>query len=291
MSLDIVVQAVALGLLQGGVYALIAAGLTLIYGVIKIVNFAHAEFVTLGMYLAAFAFNSLGILPYTALIPIVLIVFLLGAAIERVCIRPAMRQPPINQMLITIGISTVMLGVMQLVWGTDAQVVRLPFARSAITVFDIRLTVVRLIAFSFAMVLAVAFWYFLKKHRFGMAIRAASQNPDAAQLMGIDTRFINSIVFGAGLALAALGGALISPALSIYPNVGIDVYLLPAFVIVVLGTMGNFLGALIGALIIGVAEGLGGYLLGSSLKQLVSLSIFIAILLFMPRGLFGGRQA
>lgn len=291
MSFDIMVQAVALGLLQGGVYALIAAGLTLIYGVIKIVNFAHAEFVTLGMYLAAFAFNTLGILPYTALLPIILVVFLLGAAIERLCIRPVMRQPPINQMLITIGISTVMLGAMQLVWGTDAQVVRLPFARSAITIFDIRLTVVRLIAFSFAMVLAFAFWYFLKKHRFGMAIRAASQNPDAAQLMGIDTRFINSIVFGAGLALAALGGALISPALSIYPSVGIDLYLLPAFVIVVLGTMGNFLGALIGALIIGVAEGLGGYLLGSSLKQLVSLSIFIAILLFMPRGLFGGRQA
>lgn len=291
MNIEIVVQAAALGLLQGGVYALIAAGLTLIYGVIKIVNFAHAEFVTLGMYLAAFAFNQFGILPYTALIPIVLVVFVLGAMIERVCIRPVMAQPPINQMLVTIGISTVMLGCMQLVWGADAQVVRLPFARSAITIFDIRLTVVRLIAFSFATVIAIAFWYFLKKHRFGMAIRAASQNPAAAQLMGIDTRFINSIVFGSGLALAALGGALISPALSIYPNVGIDIYLLPAFVIVVLGTMGNFLGALIGALIIGVAEGLGGYLLGSSLKQLVSLSIFVAILLFMPRGLFGGRQS
>ena len=290
MSFEILVQAAMLGLLQGGVYALIAAGLTLIYGVIKIVNFAHAEFVTLGMYMAAFSFNQLGILPYTALIPIVLAVFVLGALIERVCIRPAMRQPPINQMLITIGISTIMLGVMQLIWGADAQVVNVPFARSAVTVFDIRLTVVRLIAFSSAMVLAFAFWYFLKKHRIGLAIRAASQNPDAAQLMGIDTRFINSIVFGLGLALAALAGVLIAPSLSIYPNVGIDIYLLPAFVIVVLGTMGNFLGALIGGLIIGVAEGLGGYVLGSSLKQLVSLSIFIAILLLMPRGLFGGRQ-
>lgn len=290
MNLEIVMQAIALGLLQGGVYALIAVGLTLIYGVIKIVNFAHAEFVTLGMYMAAFAFNQLGLLPYTAIIPIVLSVFMLGVLIERVCIRPAMRQAPINQMLITIGISTVMLGMMQLIWGADAQVVRVPFARSAVTIFDIRLTVVRLVAFSVAMILAVAFWYFLKKHRVGLAIRAASQNPDAALLMGIDTRFINSIVFGLGLALAALAGALISPSLSIYPTVGIDLYLLPAFVIVVLGTMGNFLGALIGALIIGIAEGLGGYMLGSSLKQLVSLSIFIAILLFMPRGLFGGRQ-
>lgn len=290
MDFDILAQSAVLGLLQGGVYALVAAGLTMIYGVTKIVNFAHAEFVTFGMYLSVFCFGYLGLAPYPAVFLIVPFVILFGMAIERICIRPAMTHPPINQMLITIGISTTMLGLMQMIWGADTQVVPLSYAREAVTVGDIRMTVTRLIAFAAAMGVAGGFWLFLEKTRLGMAIRAVSQRPDAAELMGINTNLLNTVAFGLGLGLAALGGALISPTMPIYPTVGIDLFLLPAFVIVILGTMGNFAGALVGGIIIGLAEGLGGYFIGSSLKQLVSLSIFVGVLLFMPRGLFGGRQ-
>lgn len=289
MKLEILLQAAVLGLLQGGVYALIAAGLTLIYGVMKIVNFAHAEFVTLGMYLALFGYNSLGIDPYVS-VPIVLpTVFVFGVVIHRACIQPALAHPQINQMLITIGISTAVIGLMQMVWGPNMAVIRTAYARDALALGDVRITYTRLAAFLVAMTVAIGFWYFLKKTKLGMAIRAVSQTPDAARLMGIDVERIQLIIFALGLCLASLAGVLVGPIFFIYPTVGVDLFLLPAFVIVVLGTMGNFVGALVGGLIIGLVEALGGVILGASLRQLASLSIFVLILLALPRGLFGGH--
>lgn len=289
MKLEILLQAAVLGLLQGGVYALIAAGLTLIYGVMKIINFAHAEFVTLGMYLALFGFDSLGIDPYASVPFILLAVFVFGLLIHRTCIQPALAHPQINQMLITIGISTAVIGLMQMVWGPNMAVIRTAYAREALALGDVRVTYTRLVAFLVAMTVAIGFWYFLKQMKLGMAIRAVSQSPDTARLMGIDVERIQLIIFALGLCLASLAGVLVGPIFFIYPTVGVDLFLLPAFVIVVLGTMGNFVGALVGGLIIGLVEALGGVILGASLRQLASLSIFVLILLVLPRGLFGGR--
>lgn len=288
MSLEVVFQAVLLGLLQGGVYALVACGLTLIYGVMKIVNFAHAEFLTLGMYLAITAFN-LGLSPYMVAVFIFAAVAVLGAGLQSVLIRPALQHPQINQMLITIGLSTMMIGTMQLIWGPNNQVLKLDWSSAAVEIGDIRLTYVRLISFGIAAAMAAAAWWFLKHTRTGMAMRAASQNPQSARLMGIDVTKVNMITFGVGTGLAALAGALIAPAFFANPTFGTDYFILPAFVIVVLGTMGNFAGALIGGLIIGVAEGLGGLVFGPALRQLVSLLLFVVVLLFLPRGLFKGK--
>lgn len=288
MSPEVILQSVLLGLLQGGVYALVACGLTLIYGVMKIVNFAHAEFLTLGMYLAMAAFQ-MGASPYLVAVLIFAVVALLGAGLQTVLIRPALAHPQINQMLITIGLSTMLIGTLQLVWGPNNQVLKLDWSGEALELGGVRLTYVRLIAFAAAAAIAGVAWWFLKHTRTGMAMRAASQNPQAARLMGIEVQRINMITFGVGTGLAALAGVLIAPAFFANPTFGTDYFILPAFVIVVLGTMGNFAGALIGALVIGVAEGLGGLIFGPALRQLVSLLLFVVVLLFLPRGLFRGR--
>lgn len=288
MTLDVLLQSLLLGLLQGGVYALVACGLTLIYGVMKIVNFAHAEFLTLGMYLAIAAFE-LGASPYLVAAFVFAAVAVLGASLQALLIRPALAHPQINQMLITIGLSTMMIGAMQWVWGPNNQVLKLEWSGQALEVGGVRLTYVRLIAFGAAAAIAAVAWWFLKHTRTGMAMRAASQNPQSARLMGIDVARVNLITFGVGTGLAALAGVLIAPAFFANPTFGTDYFILPAFVIVVLGTMGNFAGALIGGLLIGVAEGLGGLLFGPALRQLVSLLLFVVVLLFLPRGLFRGR--
>jgi branched-chain amino acid transport system permease protein len=289
MSAEILLQALVLGLLQGGIYALVAAGLTLIYGVTRVVNFAHAEFLTLGMYLAFSSYALFGWSPYLGGVFALGLVFVLGAAAQQMLIRPALRHPQINQMLITIGLSTMMIGAMQLIWGPNNQVVRLPWGRAALEVGGIRVTYTRLIAFAAALVIAAGFWWFLKRARAGLAIRAAAQHPEAARLMGINVDGVNLLTFGLGTGLAALAGGLIAPAFFVNPTFGTDYFILPAFVIVVLGTMGNFLGAMIGGLVIGVAESLGGLYLGAALRQLVSLVLFIVILLVLPRGIFDGR--
>jgi branched-chain amino acid transport system permease protein len=288
VSIESIFQAVLLGLLQGGVYALVACGLTLIYGVMKIVNFAHAEFLTLGMYLAITAFNF-GASPYMVSLFIFAAVAMMGAGLQRVLIRPALQHPQINQMLITIGLSTMMIGAMQLIWGPNNQVLQLEWSSASLVFGEIRLSYVRLISFAVAAIMAGAAWWFLKHTRTGMAMRAASQNPQAARLMGVDVMKVNMITFGVGTGLAALAGALIAPAFFANPTFGTDYFILPAFVIVVLGTMGNFAGALIGGLIIGVAEGLGGLVFGPALRQLVSLLLFVVVLLFLPKGLFKGK--
>jgi branched-chain amino acid transport system permease protein len=293
LDLDLIAQILALGLLQGGVYALVACGLTLIYGVMKIVNFAHAEFLTLGMYLALVGFELFGLNPYI-LAPVIFgIVCVLGATAQHLLIRPVLKHPQINQILITIGISMLMVGAIQLIWGPNNQVVRLPWARSTLDIAmfgsEISLSYARLIAFTVAIVIAAGAWWALKYTRMGMGMRAASQSPFAARLMGIDVTRINLITFGVGAGLAALAGALISPVFFMNPNFGKEYFLLTAFVIVVLGTMGNFAGALIGGFIIGLAEAIGGLLLGPVMRPMVSLSVFVIVLLFLPRGIFRGH--
>ncbi|MGQ0664807.1 MAG: branched-chain amino acid ABC transporter permease [Pseudomonadota bacterium] len=290
MPAEIWLQALVSGLLQGGIYALVAAGLTLIYGVMKVVNFAHAEFLTLGMYLALTSYAVFGASPYLVAGFVLALVFVLGAGLQRAIIHPALKHPQINQMLITIGLSTMMIGVMQLVWEPRNRVLSLPWGRATFELgAGLRITYTRLIAFAASLAIAAGFWLFLKHGKLGMAIRAAAQNPDAARLMGINVDQVNLVTFGLGAGLAALAGALIAPVFFINPNFGIDTFLLPAFVIVVLGTMGNFVGAMIGGVVIGVAESIGGLWLGAALRQLVSLTIFVVILLVLPRGIFRGR--
>lgn len=290
MDPSILLQTLINGLFVGGVYALVAIGLTLVYGVMMIVNFAHADFLMLGMYMAYWAFILAGIPPYVAMFMIVLMFFVLGALMQLSIIKPVLSAPVINQVLLTLGLSSFIVGLVQFIWRAEPRSLILPYSSNSLEIGELVLNIPRLIAFFVSMLVAFSLYLFLNKTKTGKAIRATSQSRNAAALMGINVNRVYMLVLGIGLSLAGLAGALLSPNYPMSPTVGAT-FSFTAFVIVVLGTMGNFLGALVGAMIIGVAEAFGGLFIGSELRQLVSMLIFIAVLLLRPGGLFGGKNA
>jgi len=285
----IIIQTIVNGIMQGGVYALIAIGLTMIYGVMKVTNFAHGDMLMLGMYSSFWFFALLNISPYLSIFFTFIIMFAVGAVIQRFLIGKVLGAEPMNQLMVTIGISTFLYSTAQFLWGANVRTIHLTYGLASFRIGEIRFTYTRLIAFAASIILVLALFTFLKYSRLGKAMRAASQNRNAAALMGINVQQIYILAFGLGTALAGVAGVLITPFQAINPMAGSQ-FAIIAFVVVVLGTMGNFLGALFGGLIIGVAEAIGGYIFGSQAKTLVSLSIFILVLLFKPAGLFGGKE-
>lgn len=290
MNVSILLQTLINGVFLGGVYALVAIGLTLVYGVMMIVNFAHADFLMLGLYLAYWSFVLAGIQPYVAMFVIIVLFFMIGLVLQRTLIKPVLSAPVINQVLLTLGLSSFIVGLVQFFWRAEPRSLILPYSSESIQLGNLVFNIPRLIAFLVSLVVAVLLYLFLNRTKTGKAIRASSQSRTAAALMGINVNRIYMLVLGIGLALAGLAGALLSPNFPMSPTVG-TTFSFTAFVIVVLGTMGNFLGAFIGAIIIGVAEAFGGLLIGSELRQLVSMLIFIFVLLLRPGGLFGGKNA
>lgn len=290
VNFDILFQTMLNGLMQGGVYALIAIGLTLIYGVMKITNFAHGEFLMLGMYVTFWSFNILNLDPYLGVFVSFAVLFVLGAIFQKFLIEKVLGAEPMNQIMLTTGLSTFLYSAAQFLWGADNRTVSVSYASESFKLGPVVVNYTRLIAFSVSILLVTALFLFLKYSRTGKALRAASQNRNAASLMGIDVKKIYLLAFALGAALAGSAGALLTPFQYINPMAGVPLSTL-AFVVVVLGTMGNFLGALCGGLIVGVAEALGGFVLGPQAKSLVSLLIFIIVLLFKPSGLFGGEKS
>jgi len=290
MNVSILLQTLINGIFLGGVYALVAIGLTLVYGVMMIVNFAHADFLMLGLYLAYWSFVLAGIQPYIAMFIIIVIFFLIGILLQKVLIKPVLSAPVINQVLLTLGLSSFIVGLVQFFWRAEPRSLILPYSSNSIAIGDVVLNIPRLIAFVVSLVVALFLYQFLSHTKTGKAIRACSQSRRAAALMGINVNRIYMLVLGIGLALAGLAGALLSPNYPMSPTVG-STFSFTAFVIVVLGSMGNFMGAFFGAMIIGIAESFGGLLIGGELKQLVSMLIFIFVLLLRPGGLFGGKNA
>jgi branched-chain amino acid transport system permease protein len=278
------------GIFQGGVYALVAIGLTLTYGVMMIVNFAHADFLMLGMYVCYWAFTWLGMPPYLTMLIVLVLFFGIGALLQKILIKPILTAPVVNQVLLTLGLSSFIQGAAQFFWNSEPRSLILPYSSNSIQVGELVLNVPRMIAFLVSLMVAVGLYIFLNRSKIGKAIRATSQSRTAAALMGINVDRIYMLVLGIGLALAGLAGALLSPNYPMSPTVGAN-FSFTAFVIVVLGTMGNFLGAFVGGLIIGIAEAFGGLFIGSELRQLVSMLIFIFVLLLKPGGLFGGKNA
>ena len=277
------------GLFLGGVYGLIAIGLTMIYGVMKVTNFAHGELVMMGMYVAFWAYTLLGLDPLIGTFLVAGVMFLLGALIQHFLMSRVLDAEPMNQIMLTMGISTVLWSSALMFWGANVRRVVVPYSASSLIVGGVIFNLPRTIAFVVAMLLALGLFAFLKYSRTGKAMRAASQDRKAAQLMGINVKFIYMLAFGIGTALAGIAGSLITPFQSIYPTAG-QAFAVLAFVIVVLGTMGNFLGALLGGLIIGMTESVSGYFIGPQSKMLVALLIFAAVLMFKPSGLFGDKK-
>lgn len=290
MTFEIFFQTIVNGLFTGGIYALVAVGLTLIYGVMQIMNFAHGEFLMIGMYIAYYLFTALNIDPYLAAPIAALMVFAIGALIQKGFIQRVLSSHPLNQIVLMLGISQLMMGLVQFFCSADPKSIHVSYETAVVTLLGLRLSIPRLVAFLAALVISIGLYAFLQFTRTGKAIRAVSQSRQAAQLMGINVNWIYILTFGIGTAITAIAGVLLTPNYTLTPAVGQSFGII-AFVVVVLGSMGNFIGAFLGGLIIGVVEAFAGFFLGGDVKIIASMLVFILILLFKPTGLFGKERA
>ena len=290
MDRDLVIPAVVAGLTTGAVYALVALGLTLIYGVLHIINFAHGSLLMLAMYGVFFLHSLFGIDPYLALPILVPVFFALGYALQRGVIMPASHGKDQNILLVTLGLAIVFDNLALYLWTSTTRTIDLPYAFEVIDLGFALVPIPRAIAFFGALAVAGLLWLLIARTDLGRAIRAVAKERQGARLVGIDVEHIYAMSFGVGTACLAVAASLLMPTFYVTPQVGYA-FVLIAFTTVVLGGMGSFEGALIGGLVLGVVEALGGLFLGESLGQIGIFVIFILVLLFRPTGLFGSRFA
>jgi branched-chain amino acid transport system permease protein len=286
MTFDLMAQAIVSGLLFGAIYALVAAGLTLILGVMRIFNLAHGEFLMLGMYATFFLYSQVGIDPYLALPFVTATLFALGCAVFLLLIRPVLNQSANTQVLLTIGVSIFLQNAALYFFSADTRSVHVPYAQVYFRVGPVAVSLTEVVAFAGAVIVSVVLYWLLRSTEFGRCVRAAAQNRDAAMLAGINVRVIYVVAFGIGTALLGVTGALLLPIYYVSPNIG-TLFLMLAFVVVVLGGMGNFVGALIGGLIIGVTQAVATSFMPGSLASVVTFGLLVLLLLFKPDGIFG----
>ena len=283
-------QLLASTVLLGGIYALIAVGLTLIFGIMRVVNFAHGEFLMLGMYLAFWTFTLWGLDPYVTLWVAVPLFFVIGLAVYAVVIRGVVRASHNVQIFTTVGLSTILQNGALVLWTGDFRFVRPWYSVVVLRVGDAAFNLSQVVAFAVAVLFTVALFGFMRWTHAGRVMRATAQDAEAATLMGIDTDRVYRLAFAIGIACVGVAGVLVSPLYSVYPTAGLQFVLL-AYVVVVLGGLGDMVGALLGSLIVAGVEVVGSYAFGSAWKEVIYFVLFIAVLLFRPAGLFGQRGA
>jgi branched-chain amino acid transport system permease protein len=286
--IETILQLLVNGLLLGGIYALISIGLTLIFGVLEIINFAHGEFLMIGMYLTYAFFHFFGIDPYVSLLFILPISFLIGISVQKIIIQPLLNAPPLNQIFATIGLSIVLQNLALWLFKADYRTIETSYAKMNLFLGDLIFNLPRLIAFFIALSMIMALFLFLKMTYTGMAIRALAQQRKAAMLMGINVYRTYTIAFGIGIACVGAAGTILMPIYFVFPTVG-SLFVLAAFVVVILGGYNSLVGSLLAGLIIGVIEAFSGFFISPHLKEAVYFTIFIFILLFRPTGLLGRR--
>lgn len=277
-------QALVDGLLVGGVYSVISVGLTLVFGVMGIVNFAQAEFMMIGMFVAYFAWVAFGLDPMVGSLLAFLVTFAFGGLLQATLIRRVLNAPHTSQILLTIGLLIVLENGALLLFGPEFRSVRTTYQDVAFNIGGIFVSAPYLGAFALATVCAVALWFVLERTWIGHAMRATAQNPMAAQIVGIDVRGVYRIAFGLGTGLTAFGGAIVLPYMTVSPSVGAQFVIL-MFTVVVLGGLGSVLGALVGGLVAGVIQSLSGLFLPIQMQNLVLFVVFIMILTFRPAGI------
>jgi branched-chain amino acid transport system permease protein len=278
------------GLMQGGVYAMFAVGLTLIFGVMRIINAAHGEMVMMGAYLTWVAFFYLGVDPLLALALTLPLAFLFGAAVQRLLLDAVVGQPELTALLVTFGLGLVMIYTTELIFTTDFRTI--PYAPGTIQLTPtIAVGQNRVISFAMAVVITATVFLFLKLSRLGKAVRATALNAEVAMVCGIDVRRIYLVTTGLATALAVAGGALVSIQFGFNPETG-TVYTLQAFAIVVLGGRGHYVGALIGGLMLAVLENLVSLMIpnGTAMVELAAYGLMIFVLLIRPGGLMGVKE-
>ena len=276
------------GLTTGAVYALVALGLTLIYGVLHIINFAHGAALMVALYGVYLLHQRLGWDPYASLPVVVAGMFALGYALQRGVIERASHGKDENILLVTLGLAIVMENLALLVFRSDTRTIETAYTLATVAIGPAMIALPKLIAFAGALAAAALLLWIVRATDLGRAIRAVAKEKQGARLMGIDVAHVYAMSFGIGLACLGAAACFLLPAYYVNPQVGSG-FVLVAFTIVVLGGMGSFGGALLGGLLIGVVESLSGLWLGDSLGQVGIYAIFIAVLLLRPQGLFGER--
>ncbi|MCH8619802.1 branched-chain amino acid ABC transporter permease [Undibacterium sp. TS12] len=286
MSLEILIQTLASGILIGLIYALVAIGLTLIFGVMDIVNFSHGEFLMFGMYssfwmYSLFALDPMFTLPLTALF-----LFALGVMLYKLIIKKITNAPMLSQIFTTFGLMMLFRGLAQFFWKPDFRTVDHSIVSGSMQIFGIQVGTPQVTAGIGAILVTAGIYLFLTKTRAGAALEATAADKEAAQLMGIDSQKMFAMAWGIGAACAGVAGALLSTFFPIFPEVGAN-FILIAFVVVNLGGFGSVIGALFAGIIVGVIEVMGGFLIGPQYKLALVLSLFLAVLMFRPQGLMG----
>jgi branched-chain amino acid transport system permease protein len=282
---EVLLQALINGVLIGGVFAIISVGLALVFGVMDIVNFSQADFLMVGMYTAYSLFVWLGIDPLLATPLVMAVMLLFGAVIQRVLLRPVLKAPMVNQIFLTIGISLVLVGMSQMIFGADFRSVKTSYQTTALPLGNLRFSLPYIYAFLMSAVLAGGLWLFLERTDLGRMMRATAQNSTAAQLVGINPDRVHMIAFAVGTALTGTAGAVILPYAYVYPTIGHN-YGLIMFTVVALGGLGSVGGAVAGGIIIGIVYSVGAALLPAVLQNGLVYVIFIGTLMFRPSGIF-----
>lgn len=275
------------GLLIGGVYALIGVGLSLIFGVMRVINFAHGDFVVIGMYSAIVIYEQIGGDPYLSLLIAVPLGFLLGLLIERVVLSRLVDAPADSTLLATLGLALIIQNTLLLLFGAEPASLYVPYATATVNIGSISLSVIQLIAGGIILLTISGLYLFLNRTEAGRAVRATSQNRLGAELVGINTLNIHSLVFGVGMALSIAAGIILIPQLFVTPVITGPVFTLKAFVVTVLGGLGNIWGAIGGGLLLGVVEVFGAYYISFDYRDAYGLLAFLLVLLLRPEGLFG----
>ncbi|ASP87101.1 branched-chain amino acid ABC transporter permease [Sinorhizobium meliloti] len=287
--MDTFLQVLASGLMLGALFAIVSIGLTLIFGIVKVVNFAHGEFLMIGMYLVYLITAKLGLHPLVTVVAVAPLLFLVGVATQRFIIQPLMSARDDHiQIFATVGLSTALINLALLIFGADIANTPPGGLRMPIQIGPVRVLLGQVIILLASAALVIGLQMFLQRTQTGRAIRAVAQNRAAAQLMGINVNRIYMLTFGIGAACVGLAAAMVAPLYPASPTIG-TYFVLTAFVVVVLGGLGSIGGAFAGAMIIGLIDSFAGFYIGSDLREVAVFGVFLLILILKPSGLFSER--
>ncbi len=286
MLLQIIIN----GILKGGLYALMALGMSLIWGVMDIINIAHGAFIMLGAYCSYWFFSLLGVDPFISLFLSIFILFVIGYGIQRYLINLVIRATIFITLILAFGIEIFINNLALVMWTADVRKIQVPYGASNFSIGNfVTIPYVRLGAFLIALIIACVFYFILNKTRLGRSIRATSQDLDAARLVGVDVAKTYALTFGLGVGAAGAAGTLWAILFPINPMMG-GILTLKSFVVVIIGGLGTMFGPIVGGLTLGVAEALGSNWFGTTYENFISFTILVLVLIFLPRGILGKSE-
>ena len=288
MSATLVTNVVIAGVLTGLIYGLMALGLSVIFGVVRVVNFAHGEMMTIAMYVAVLLFGKFNLDPMLAALPVAALFFVFGYLLQAGLINPFITRPEHSQFILLVAVATILTNVLLMIFGPDARNVQTDYMLDSWAIGDVLFDKARVFAALAALATTAALFAFFRLSRTGTAIRACADNNLGAHIVGLNVKHLYALTFGLGAACVAIAGCMMTLLVEVAPSVGPS-YTLLGFVIVIVGGLGSMPGALLGGVLIGVSEALAGLFIDPSAKSMISFALLIVVLLFRPQGLLGRK--